>query len=150
MKKCLVSKEETNKAIENAIIAYNNAYTPLTNHNVGACVITKKGNFYKGCNVQSVISGLGTCAERASIDNAISDGQYTFKAIAIVSKIPVMPCGVCLQYLTEFSEVSGNDIIIISADTLGKIHKKTTLHKTVKHLYGPKASNKDISKYQDK
>ncbi len=49
-----------------------NAYCPVTGFPVGAAVLTAAGNIYQGCNVQSVISGMGVCAERSAIDHAVA------------------------------------------------------------------------------
>ncbi|MBN2881618.1 cytidine deaminase [Candidatus Woesearchaeota archaeon] len=143
-----ITKEQIDKLIKNAITVQKNAYVPVTEYGVGACVLTEDDKFFKGCNVQSVISGLGTCAERNAIDNAITNKQYKFKAIAIASKDGVAPCGMCLQYLNEFSEVSKKDIIIICTTLDKKIVKKTTLLKTVQDLYGPEEGKKDLTKYK--
>ncbi len=75
-----------------------NAYSIVNKFPCGAAVLTEKGNIYQGCNVESVISGMGTCAERSAIDHAVAHGEYGFKAVAIISKLgePIKPCGMCL------------------------------------------------------
>lgn len=145
-----ISQEKIKKAIDVAIEAYNNSYNPLTNYAVGACIVSDDDNYYGGCNIQSVISGLGTCAESCAIFNAVSKGKYNFSAIIVVSKKAIMPCGACLQYINEFAQVANHDIEIISVDLNKKVHKKTSLYSTIKGLYGPKNSKKDILKYRIK
>ncbi|MFP4111708.1 MAG: cytidine deaminase [Candidatus Woesearchaeota archaeon] len=133
--------------IKEAKIAMKNAYVPVTHHGVGASVLTKKGNIHKGANVQSVISGLGTCAERAAIDNMVSNGEYSIQAVCVVSNSFIYPCGACLQYIGEFSEISGKNIPIIMANSAGK-HKIKYLHELFPHVYGPLESHKNIKKYK--
>ena len=39
-----------------------NTFCHRSNHKIGASVLTSDGKIFGGCNVESVISGLGTCA----------------------------------------------------------------------------------------
>jgi cytidine deaminase len=139
---------ETKEMIKRAISVRLNAYDPVTNFGVGACILTTDGYFFEGCNVQSVISGLGTCAERSAVDHAVTHGKYKYKAISVVAEKAIMPCGACLQYLNEFSQITNKDIVIISANSKGKIKSTTSLHKLAGKLYGPKDGHKDLSKYK--
>jgi cytidine deaminase len=150
VKKTTIDKNVLKDAIKIAINTYQNAYDPLTNYAVGACIITDDDKLFGGCNVQSVISGLGSCAESCAIFHSISHRNYNFKGIVVASKKAISPCGACLQYLNEFAQVSGHDIRIISVDLSGTIKKDTTLYSTIKHLYGPADGNKDISRYRAK
>lgn len=136
------------EAIKVAIKTYKNAYDPLTGYAVGACIVSDDDGCFGGCNVQSVISGLGTCAESCAIFHAVSQGSYNFKCIVVASIKGIMPCGACLQYLNEFAQVSGHDIRIVSVDLSGKIRKDTTLYSTIKGLYGPEDGKKDITRYR--
>ncbi len=132
--------------IQEAAKAMKNAYVPITRHKVGAALLTEKGNMYIGSNVQSVISGLGTCAERAAVDSMVAHGEYKIKAICVVSKKQIHPCGACLQYLAEFSEIGKKDILIIMAD-VKKHHHQTTVRHLLPHIYGPKESKKSVRSY---
>ena len=86
------------------------AYTPYSNFNVGAALLTKSGKVFTGCNVE-VASLDGTiCAERTTIFKAVSEGEQDFKAIAITGDADgTYPCGICRQVIVEF----GKDIDII-------------------------------------
>ena len=86
------------------------AYTPYSNFNVGAALLTKSGKVYTGCNVE-VASYSGTnCAERTAIFKAVSEGEQAFKAIAINGDSDgTYPCGICRQVIVEF----GKDIDIV-------------------------------------
>jgi len=64
--------------------AGQSAYAPYSNFKVGAALLTKSGNIYKGCNVENASYGLTICAERVAISNALSNGEKEFVKIAIV------------------------------------------------------------------
>lgn len=97
-----------------------NAFCHRSKHRIGASVLTYDGKIFGGCNVESVISGLGTCAERCAIDNAVANGHYSFRALCCVDSKLTPCCGACLQYLTLFSQVSGDEIYLVNASTNGK------------------------------
>jgi cytidine deaminase len=147
--KLTITKEESEKLIAKAKEGMTNAYSIVNNFSTGAAILTENGNIYAGCNVESVISGLGICAERNAINHAVVHGEYKFKAIVIISKSkePVKPCGMCLQYIGEFAQVNNKDIIILMAGSNGKINQ-SSIEKMLPETYGPRDSNKDISKYQ--
>ena len=44
--------------------AMKNSYAPYSNYNVGAVLICKNGNIYKGCNVENSNFVSGCCAEK--------------------------------------------------------------------------------------
>lgn len=99
--------------VEKAYEAMEYAYTPYSNFNVGAALLTKSGKVYTGCNVEIASLGATNCAERTAIFKAISDGEKEYTAIAVVSssKDFTYPCGICRQVIVEF----GKDIDIIVA-----------------------------------
>ena len=88
--------------------AMNQSYAPYSNYNVGAALLCKNGNVYKGCNVENASYSLTNCAERTALFTAIANGENEFEAICIVGgKNGVitdyaMPCGACRQVLSEF------------------------------------------------
>lgn len=101
-----------------------NAYAPYSNFKVGAALLTKSGNVYKGCNVENSSYGLTICAERAAISNAVSNGEKEFIKMAIVGSFAerqneslLTPCGACMQIMSEFNP----DLELILLNTVGKI-----------------------------
>ena len=85
-----------------------NAYTPISNFNVAACVVTKDGKEYFGVNVEDASTRAGTCAERAALFSAITDG-YTkgdFKIMNVLtsSSKTSTPCFVCRQMISELMD----------------------------------------------
>lgn len=85
--------------------AMHNAYSPYSNFKVGACLLTKAGKVYTGSNVENASYSGTICAERVAVCNAVSCGEREFSTIAIVSSSgkATFPCGICLQFLSEFS-----------------------------------------------
>jgi len=144
-----ISEKQEKELIKNAKKVMENSYSPLTDFRTGTALLTDKGNIYTGCNVESVISGMGTCSERAAIYNAISKGEYNYKSIAITSqsKEPIKPCGMCLQFIAELSQVSNHDIEIIMAGGNGKI-KRSSIKKMLPGAFGPEDMGLEIDKYR--
>ncbi|MDF2877482.1 MAG: cytidine deaminase [Clostridia bacterium] len=85
-----------------AAMAY--AYTPYSNFNVGAAVLTKSGKVYTGCNIENAAYGATNCAERTALFKAVSEGEKEISAIAVVSSSGefTYPCGICRQVISEF------------------------------------------------
>ena len=146
-----ISKKEVQNLIKEARKAIKNAYCPISEFPVGAAILTEKGDIYSGCNVESVISGLGVCAERAAIDHAVAHGEFCFKAIAIFSKFkkPLKPCGACLQYINEFAQVAGHDILIFMVGNKGKV-EKSSVYKMLPGSFGPEDLGLNLDKYRKK
>lgn len=89
--------------IEQAIAARNAAYVPYSQFPVGAALLTTSGKVYLGCNIENAAYPLCNCAERTAVFKAVSDGERSFAAIAVVADTPgpVSPCGACRQVLAE-------------------------------------------------
>lgn len=127
-----------------ALEARANAFVVNSNHPVGACVLTKKGDYFGGCNVENIISGLGICAERAAVDHAVIHGEYSYRGIAVVDEGgDTFPCGACRQYLALFGEVNDCDIEIVIADVSGK-YQVRKLSELLPHKFMTKKEEKLI------
>ena len=103
------------------------AYAPFSEYKVGAALKTYSGEVFTGVNVENSSFGGTICAERTACCKAISEGYRDFTKIAIASKQgKATPCGICRQFLYEFSE----DLEVItgeSVDSLSKIKLKDLL-----------------------
>lgn len=88
--------------------AMERAYAPYSGFFVGAALLGQSGRVYLGCNVENAAYGPSNCAERTAIFKAVSEGERSFRAIAIAGGPgghpdgPCPPCGVCRQVLREF------------------------------------------------
>jgi len=91
-----------------AIKAREMAYAPYSGFRVGAALLCGSGKVYSGCNIENAAYSPTNCAERTAFFKAVSEGERSFNAIAIVGgsgEEPdgiCPPCGVCLQVMTEF------------------------------------------------
>lgn len=91
--------------ISMAYKAAENSYSPYSRFAVGAALLTASGNVYTGCNVENASYPAGICAERCAMSRAVASGEREFTTVAIASpdsQDPVYPCGICLQFMSEF------------------------------------------------
>ena len=95
---------ETQKLMDCAIKARENAYSPYSHFAVGAALLCEDGTIYEGCNIENASYGLTNCAERTAVFKAVSEGYTKFKALAVVADTegPCAPCGACRQVVVEF------------------------------------------------
>jgi cytidine deaminase len=105
--------------IEKAKNAMKLAYAPYSNFRVGAALLAGSGKIYTGCNDENMSFGATNCAERTAVFKAVSEGERSFKAIAVYSSgnSATAPCGICRQVLSEFSD----DIAVFFCGTDEKI-----------------------------
>jgi len=97
---------DINKAIEIAKKARLNACSSI--FLVGACLVTKSGNYYSGCNIEN--DGIQSiCAERTAFVKALSEGEREFDYIVVVGASPnsdtldnCLPCGYCRQFMNQY------------------------------------------------
>lgn len=127
--------EEIQKAFEIASKARDNAFADLTKVKVGAA-LKAKGNdkIYGGCNVEYIVSGISTCAERNAVGNMISDqGKPELEYVVVSSNTEpaLFPCGVCLQALSEFCS---SDLPIYIGNSRG-LKDQTTFGDLLTHKY---------------
>jgi cytidine deaminase len=85
--------------------ALSRAFAPYSRLQVGAAVLTERGQVFSGGNVENASYGLTLCAERAAIAQAVAgEGPgMRIKALAVVSGQPgpFAPCGACRQVIKE-------------------------------------------------
>ena len=91
-----------------------NAYAPYSKFSVGAAIVTDKGNFYSGCNVENASYPCGTCAESGAIAAMVCNGETNIAEILVIADTDcILPCGNCLQKIAEFASM---DTLVHSAD----------------------------------
>ena len=108
------------------------AYTPYSNYQVGAAVLTDSGRIYDGVNIENAAFPVTICAERNAIFKAVSNGERKFQAIAVVTKDGGTPCGSCRQVMAEFSP----EMLVIMADDKGKITAEKKLSDLLPGAFG--------------
>ena len=136
-----LTETQIKSLIADAMEARTRSYSPYSNFEVGAALLTKSGKVYKGCNIENAAFTPTICGERTAVFKAVSEGETEFEAIAIIGapKGVVLtgdknsgPCGVCRQVLREFAP----DITIIGANNLDDYYV-TTLTELLPKSFGP-------------
>ncbi|PYH93589.1 cytidine deaminase [Aspergillus ellipticus CBS 707.79] len=130
-----LSTRELEALSSKAITAKDTAYCPYSKFRVGACVLTQSGEYFLGANVENASYPVGTCAERVAFGNAVVAGHRDFKAIAVATDIKpaASPCGMCRQFMSEFTSPS---FPVFMYDGEGN-HTLTTMGKLLPHSFGP-------------
>lgn len=97
----MTDRELLNRAKEAAKFSYS----PYSHFPVGAALECADGSVYTGCNVENASYGGAICAERVAIVKAVSEGKRDFVRLAICGEGEkyCLPCGICRQFLSEFS-----------------------------------------------
>ncbi len=116
------------------------AYAPYSSFTVGAALLTSTGKIYTGCNIENASFGATNCAERTALFKAVSEGERSFAAIALIGRkintesAPTVcaPCGICRQVLSEFCDNSLT--VIMSAD--GTNYQEATLAELLPLSFG--------------
>ena len=104
--------------VQAALHARNLAYAPYSKFLVGCAVVGESGRVFTGANVENASYGLTMCAERVAIFGAVSAGERSIRAVAVVtgSETVTSPCGACRQVILEH----GPDALIFGANLAGK------------------------------
>lgn len=109
------------------------AHAPYSRFTVGAACRAGSGTTYFGCNVENASYPVGVCAERTAVASAVAHGETSITTLAVAGgrgESPadgdLRPCGMCLQFLSEFMEADGRILIADGADgvtvsTLGEL-----------------------------
>lgn len=111
--------------VKEAYEAKKNAYVPYSGFHVGAALLTKSGEVYRGCNIENAAYSPTNCAERTAFFKAVSEGEREFLAIAIAGDTGdyLFPCGVCRQVMAEFCNPAEFEIIVSASSKKYKVFK---------------------------
>ncbi len=132
--------------LEAARAATSNSYAPYSKFNVAAAGLLEDHTIITGTNQENASFPAGMCAERVLLSAAISQYPNTpIKAMAIsyqpvegpISDIPVSPCGICRQVLSEYEERFGN-IKLILAGMTGPVYVITSATHLLPLVFGGK------------
>ncbi len=140
--------EKYQKLINEAKEAAQKAYAPYSKFKVGAAVLLQNGEIIQGNNQENAAYPSGLCAERVAIFYANSKfPNIPISAIAITAhtksgfiKLPIPPCGSCLQVMLESEKRANTSIEVILYG-----QEKITLAYSIKQFL-PVNFNKDMLK----
>ncbi len=101
--------------------ASTNAYAPYSNFHVGASLLIDDGEIIFGNNQENAAFPSGLCAERVALFHfGARNSKKQIKAIAICAQTGgnfteefIVPCGGCLQVLSEFQSLQKEKIRVI-------------------------------------
>ncbi len=126
--------------IQEAIAAREMAYTPYSHFRVGAALEADSGEVYRGCNIENAAYTPSNCAERTAFFKAVSQGERSFRRIAIVAGpeggdlVHTAPCGVCRQVMMEFCKPETFEILLATSP---EQYKTYTLLQLLPEGFGP-------------
>jgi len=132
--------ENYKKLFEQAVKASENAYAPYSKFKVGAALLCKDGTVYTGCNVENAAYSPTNCAERTAFFKAVSEGERSFCAIAVVGSPKgaltqyAWPCGVCRQVMFEFCDPESFNVITAVSE---EIYEERLLKELLPLGFGP-------------
>lgn len=110
--------------------AIGNAYCEYSSFPVAAAVLSESGKIYAGVNVENSSYGATICAERSATLSMIArEGKKKIEKVLVYTKDkrPTPPCGMCLQFLSEFSS-EGTEFILCTESGLSERHKFSELY----------------------
>lgn len=85
----------------------DNCYSPYSNIKIVSLINDEKNNDFFGVNVENSSYSLTVCSERSCIVSAISQGVNVnlIREMLIYTNSfdEIIPCGACLQFISEFT-----------------------------------------------
>lgn len=130
-----LTQEEFSELSRRTIAAKDVAYCPYSNFRVGAAILCDDGSWVIGGNVENASYPVTICAERTALVKAVTEGKKGFRAIGVATNVapPASPCGMCRQFIREFSPLS---LPIFMFDKDGN-HVVMTLDQLLPMSFGP-------------
>ena len=121
--------------LERARRALANAHAPYSRFRVGACLRTRSGQLYAGCNVENSVYPVGQCAEATAIGAMVAAGDGEIVEAVVLSEAAELcaPCGRCRQQLAEFAR-PGTPIHLCGPEG---VRVSTTLGELLPLAFGP-------------
>ena len=115
-----LTNEERN-AVQQALVAVNNSYSPYSNFKVGASLVLENGDSILGSNQENAAYPSGLCAERTALFAYGSSGNKSpIKILAIVAidkngnnADTCSPCGACRQVMLEYEQIQKQSYKVI-------------------------------------
>ena len=110
-----LTEQKINQLVELALRARERAYVPYSHFRVGACLMSKNGTLYCGCNIENAGYPPTNCAERTAIFKAVYEGARQLSAIAVASVSVVRAVG---MYSVAFSDERITPVLAGSAPVI--------------------------------
>ena len=129
----MLNKTQQKELIEAAKKAQTSAYAPYSKYLVGAALLTHSGKIFLGANVENAAYPDSICAERVAVFKAVTEGERSFQAIAVVTRDGGMPCGSCRQVLAEFAPQAQ----VFIANEKGELIREGTVSDLLPGAFGP-------------
>lgn len=128
------------------------AYAPYSKLQVGAAILTARGQIYAGCNVECADFD-GTHAEESTLSAMVAAGDRSPVLLVVLGKLEeepeskfLVPCGKCRQKLKEFSSLSRHDLSIFTND-MDKPHV-VLLSDLLPRSFGPADIGVNLAQYR--
>lgn len=125
------------------------AYAPYSRFSVGCAIESVDGEIVLGANMENACYRLGICAEISALTAArqafgldkvariaVAGGHIGADG-ALAGNAPVTPCGGCRQSIYEAADLSGLDILVISANGDGSETIVSTIRTLLPEGFGP-------------
>ena len=136
-----LTKEQIRELAAKSLAGIKNSYAPYSHFHVSAVLLSENGNIYTGNNIENAAYTPSVCAERCAFFKAVSEGERSFTAIAVVGGPEgasefdwCAPCGVCRQVMKEFCHEDAFQIILARSV---KEYKVYTLAELLPMGFGP-------------
>jgi cytidine deaminase len=130
----MIGPEMRRELIRRAQEARRHAYAPYSHYPVGAALLGDSGAIYSGVNVENAAYPDGMCAERTAVFKAVSEGERSFQAVAVVTENGGSPCGSCRQVLAEFNL----NMLVLIADAEGNLLQEIRLAELLPKAFTPR------------
>jgi cytidine deaminase len=108
------------RLFEEAVTVAGHAYAPYSGYAVGAVAVGPAGRSHHGVNVENASYPAGLCAERTALAALVTSGERELRHVAVASAdgSDCLPCGMCLQALSEFGDPelvvrSGGEVAVL-------------------------------------
>lgn len=116
-----MTPEQERLMIQAAQAARANSYSPYSGYKVGAAILSESGEIFAGTNVENASFGATICAERGALMTLIASGHRRICALVVTTPDRGVPCGVCLQMLSEF--VTPETPVVLVGDEMALLRK---------------------------
>ncbi len=110
---------------QEAVTVADHAYAPYSGYGVGAVAVGPSGRSHHGANVENAASPAGLCAERAALAALVTHGERELRSVAVAAGdgSDCLPCGMCLQALSEFGDPDlvvrrGGEVVVLRLSDL--------------------------------